>query len=614
MSDESNYWLRMQRNRIGRRRFLGGAAATGVGAAALGLVGCGDDDDEPSATTAPAGSATTAAPSATTAAATTAAAQQTKGGTLRASSANNTWDTMDIDRSIFSTTAAFVHGITHEGVVHYSNFKEAKLEGALAEKWEQPSTTSIRFSVRAGAKWHNKPPVNGRAVNAQDIANFILRNRDAKLVDGTVDKSTFYRSAQYALVDKVETPDDKTVVVTFTQPNIFFLDTLATSYAKVQAKEALAAFEKDLGKLQGEHIIGTGPFELTEFKAEGTVKHKRFEGHPLASQTLLDKIEFLPLFDQAAGQVAFEQKQIDVFSPAKKAVLDDLESRQKGKIYKLISFTANPGIFYTQAQGKPWNDQRLVGAIYRVIDRRAFIQQLYQGLATLWGGWSPSQAAFGITDKELVTLGGFLEDRAKDEAEAKALWSAANGSSIGEITLDIPDVLELALPGFGALWKAQVEKLGNPVKLNQVPFSTVISKINTFKYGNSDKDGSANIYIGVTSDTPGPEPTLEAYQFFNSTQPRWAQQGVKSDEADRISAKAFNEPNVDERKKLMQEFARVRIKGYGLGISETYASFTNTLRWNYLKVLEQPTFVASHNIARQAWLDSKDPTFTGRPA
>jgi peptide/nickel transport system substrate-binding protein len=614
---EDNYWLRRARSRhLTRRTFVGGAAVTGVGAAALGLVGCGDDDDEdtPAPATTAAGS-TTAASGTTAPAATTAPAQTAvKGGVLRATSANNTWDVFDIDRSIFSTTTAFIHDITNEGVVHYSSFKDAKLEGAFAEKWEQPSPTEIRFTVRTGLKWHNKPPVNGRAAKADDIKQFILRNRDAKLRDGTVDKSTFYRSAQYQLVDTVDTPDDKTVVVKFKAPNIFFLDTLAASYAKVQAPEAIDKFEKEYNKLQAEQIMGTGPYEITEFKAEGTIKHKKFEGHPRASETLLDRIEFLPLFDQAAGQAAFEQKQMDAFTPAKKAVLDDLEARFKGQLYKLISFTANPGIFYYQAQGKPWNDPRLVKALYLVIDRRKFVQQLYQGLGGIWGGVSPSQTAFQLKESELIQLPGFLEDRAKDIAEAKKLWEAAQGNSIGEIVLDIPDVLELALPGFGALWKQQVEQLGGQVKLNQVPFSTVISKINTFKYGNSDKDGSANLYIGVTSDTPGPDPTLEAYQFFNSTQPRWIQQGVKVPEVDALTEKAFNEPDIEKRKVLMRDFSKLRIANAGMGIAETYASLTNTLRWNYLKTPEQPTFVASHNIARRVWIDPKDPSFAGRPA
>src|SRR5438309_1619499 len=45
MSNENNYWVkRTQGGRITRRGLLGSAAIAGVGAASLGLVGCGDDN------------------------------------------------------------------------------------------------------------------------------------------------------------------------------------------------------------------------------------------------------------------------------------------------------------------------------------------------------------------------------------------------------------------------------------------------------------------------------------------------------------------------------------------------------------------------------------------
>ena len=51
MSD-SNYWLRLRRNRLSRRALLGASARAGVGAAGLALVGCGDDDDTATTTAA----------------------------------------------------------------------------------------------------------------------------------------------------------------------------------------------------------------------------------------------------------------------------------------------------------------------------------------------------------------------------------------------------------------------------------------------------------------------------------------------------------------------------------------------------------------------------------
>ena len=40
----------------------------------------------------------------------------------------------------------------------------------LAESWEIPDAKTIVFHIRKGVKWHDKPPVNGREVTAEDIA------------------------------------------------------------------------------------------------------------------------------------------------------------------------------------------------------------------------------------------------------------------------------------------------------------------------------------------------------------------------------------------------------------------------------------------------------------
>ena len=55
------------------------------------------------------------------------------------------------------------------------------LEGGLTEKWEIQSPTQMTFTLRAGSKWHNQAPVNGRAATADDLKQFIFRERDAKL-------------------------------------------------------------------------------------------------------------------------------------------------------------------------------------------------------------------------------------------------------------------------------------------------------------------------------------------------------------------------------------------------------------------------------------------------
>jgi ABC-type transport system substrate-binding protein len=233
-------------------------------------------------------------------------------------------------------------------------------------------------------------------------------------------------------------------VVKFSAPNLFFLDTLAGSYAKVQAPRRSTS-SRGVQQAPGRADHWDRPFELVDFKAEGTLNHKRFEKFP--SPALLDGIRYLPLFDQAAGQAAFEQKQIDAFTPLKKAILDDFLRRFDKQVTNNITFSANGGLLLTNGEGPPWNNPQLNQAISRMIDRRAFVSQLLQGLGGIWGNINPAQAPFSIKESELVTSPATSSITRRMSRTRRPL-ERGRGPALGTIHLDLPDVLELALPGY----------------------------------------------------------------------------------------------------------------------------------------------------------------------
>ncbi len=599
---QDNYWKkRLARQGISRRRVLGGAATAGVGVAALGLVGCGDDDDD--------AGTSTATPSGSPAASPTAAAQTPqKGGVARFVSANNTWDTFDVDRSRFSPVA-WLMGMTNLGVTQWKSFTKAEIEGGIAEKWEQPDNQTIVFTVRPNVYWHDKPPVNGRQANAEDIAFFINRNKEGKLLDGTEDPN-FYRKSAFRNVEKVEVVDPRTVRVTFSRPDPFFLTTLAGSYAKVQAPEAVRAFEKDYANMKADLVIGTGAFVLQKWAAEGDsewVRHEKFH-----AQVNWDGVKWLPLFtDPSAQQAAFEQKQIDAFTPTQNAVIQDLLKRYEGRIHEVKVFSGNPqaGTYYGGAA--PWNNPNLIGAIFRAFDRRALIQSILQGKGVLSGNVPPTQAAFAITERELITFPGYLEDRALEEAEAKKMWEAGGGPALGEIIVDIPDIWEGLYSGGAALITNQLQKvLGNKFTAKIEPYSTITGKIVKQEYGN----GKNNIWFGWITEISDPEPTLLNYLQYNSTQPQFQQFGVKIDKVDQLTAQAVTEFDIAKRQELSKEVMRELVKNYGAGIPYLLVAVNSSLRWNYLKYPEAVAFVQQHQYGTQFWFDQTDPSWQGRPA
>jgi ABC-type transport system substrate-binding protein len=411
-------------------------------------------------------------------------------------------------------------------------------------------------------------------------------------------------------VDKVEVVDAKTVKVTTTKPDPFFVNVLAGTYTKVQAPEAIKAFEKDYANLSADKIIGTGAFTLNEFDPAGTLTFARFE--KFYTQVNMDGIKYVPLFtDQAAQQAAFEQKQVDAFAPTQNDVLADLLKRYSGKINELKAFSANPqaGTYY--GGSAPWNNPNLIGAIFRAFDRRSLINSLLQGKAALSGNNPPTQSAFGIAEKELITFPGYLEDRAKEETEAKKMWDAGGGPALGEIVVDIPDIWEGLYSGGSALITNQLKKvLGNTFTAKIEPYSTITTKIVKQQYGN----GANALWWGWITDVTDPEPTLLNYLSYNSAQPQFQQFGVKIDKVDTLTNSLVTEFDLAKRQDGNKEVERELLKAYGAGVPYSLIGVTSTLVWNYYHAAENAPFVTAQQFGTQAYMDQKDPTWADRKA
>src|SRR5215510_5307060 len=69
-----------------------------------------------------------------------------------------------------NTTLSFVHST----LLRYKVGPEIEpgtytVEPHLAEGWEEPDDLTYVFRLRRGVKWHNKPPLNGRELVADDV-------------------------------------------------------------------------------------------------------------------------------------------------------------------------------------------------------------------------------------------------------------------------------------------------------------------------------------------------------------------------------------------------------------------------------------------------------------
>jgi peptide/nickel transport system substrate-binding protein len=170
----------------------------------------------------------------------------------------------------------------------------------LAERWEAPDDTTYLFYLRQGVKWHNKPPVNGRELVAEDVKFTVDRflteqgNPERQLLES---------------VDRLEVVDRYTVKFLIKEPFVWLLDILASAICMWVIAPEVAAKYGDLKKV--ETAIGTGPFLLERYEPNVKTVFKRNPDYFRPGLPYVDGVEWLVVEDESTGLAMYRTGQID---------------------------------------------------------------------------------------------------------------------------------------------------------------------------------------------------------------------------------------------------------------------------------------------------------------
>jgi peptide/nickel transport system substrate-binding protein len=398
-SDRSQYW----QARIPRRRLLRGAALAGLGAGLAGVAGC--------ASTPPAALPSTAAPPAAAppAAATPVPATPSPklGGTFRISSPT---ETAHMDPHLVGTTAlaSTGPGIAYSKLVQFRNDVkpgETIPTADLAESWEQPDDLTYIFKIRRGAKWHNIPPVNGREVTAADIKYSYERQIDLKIQAGRL-----------PAFSKIEVVDPYTLKMTIPKPNADFVETLASQYNKIVAREAVEA----KGDLKEAPLIGSGPWILEKWESQKTATFNKNPDYYFKGFPRVDRIEIPRLTDPATVISAFRGKEIDAITGSSLTYLDGDTLRKGDPNVVLESYKTVQGVsMFMNAAKPPFTDKRVRQAFFKAIDKQLIIDTVFNGQGWLYAAVKMPTADMYLPDAEIQQL------YKRDLAAAKQLLAEA---------------------------------------------------------------------------------------------------------------------------------------------------------------------------------------------
>ena len=152
------------------------------------------------------------------------------------------------------------------------------LRGALAESWDiSEDGITYTIHIRQGVHFHDKPPVNGREMTADDVEYTFHRNLgkciDRDRVQSEAEPTPgikWYDGWDTMPIESITATDKWTVVFKLTRPDARALRSIIGNVVHyIVAREVI----EEYGDMKDwRNVVGTGPWMLTDF-VEDTSMH-----------------------------------------------------------------------------------------------------------------------------------------------------------------------------------------------------------------------------------------------------------------------------------------------------------------------------------------------------
>jgi len=297
---------------------------------------------------------------------------------------NTAWtmSPQDFDQAYRTAWLSWTLDVTNETsfVGDILNYNPEDLRGLCIERWETPRPELWILKVRKGVHFHNKPPVNGREMTAEDVVVSYKRMF-------TMPGSWLAKVPNRPI--RIEATDKYTVEVEFprydaTMPFRIFDTIFIVPREMVWDDEG-----NETEKLRDWHnACGTGPFMLVDYVPDSFVVFKKNPNywqkdpfHPENSLPYMDGINVKIIPEVSTIIAALRTGKIDFWR--------DITWEQAQSLKK-----TNPELCWVEVMSRqsyeinlrtdiePYSDKRVRQALSMAIDRNSMINDLYHGAAT----------------------------------------------------------------------------------------------------------------------------------------------------------------------------------------------------------------------------------------
>jgi len=276
----------------------------------------------------------------------------------------------------------------------------------LATSWAwNEEGTELTLPLRQGVKWHDGKPFT--AADVKCTWDLLAGKTNEKLRINP-------RKGWYSNLAQVTTNGDYEVSFRLKRPQSSFLVLLASGWSPIYPCHVAP---RDMRQ----HPIGTGPFKFVEFKPNQSITVTRNPDYWKPGHPYLDGIEWTIIKDLSTRTLAFIAGNGDLLYGVTIPQLKDIKSQRPNAICDVLPANVSRNLLVNRDK-PPFDSPEVRRAMSLSLDRKTFIDILYEGQADIGGAMQPPPAGlWGLPAGELQTLPGYIPDVEKNRAEAREI-------------------------------------------------------------------------------------------------------------------------------------------------------------------------------------------------
>ena len=390
----------------------------------------------------------------------------------------------------------------------------------LAERWEIPDRLTYVFHLHHGVKFHD-----GRLLTSADV-----KWTFDSLLQGRIHS---VKAAVYRFVDRVDAPDDYTVVFHLKQPFATLLWNLSDG--------AMGIVPFGSGDEMTRRPVGSGPFKFVSAETDKEIVIERNDNY-WGEKAKLARVHFMVVPDATTEALELRKGSGDVIINASFPA-DTVLTLQREP---LLAVEHAPG---TEVQYLGFNlrdrilkDARVRQAIAYALDRRPMIEYLWRGEA---------RPARSILPQQSCAYNGDVPAYDHDLAKARALLDAAGYPAVNgvrfHITMKTSTIESTRL--MVAVMQQQLREVGIALDIRSFETATFLADVT---------HGSFQMY-GLRWIGGNEDPDIFEYAFHSAKfPPNGANRGFYSNpKVDTLIDQARRETDPNVRKPLYGEIQRI---------------------------------------------------------